>query len=470
MASEPVTGPSKKHFQLRKPLFNKPSWAAPRPIAKDEDIFSRSRTSYAAVAEEEEKRRKRKAAKAAKREEEKKEKQRKEGHSNKKRRITIVDSDESASQDSNSRSGSEDSQLRRQPTSRSLTSSREKVTPRSRRAGRPHTATKSSPSERRSTSIQAEIFETDGDEDDKQNELPISSVSKKSALKSSFDNDAEPADLAPIFRKAKTGSWQLREDTEDDLQITAVAPKPSKYSADDDSPTDDELVELARQARERQGKVPPGLEEEPLKSQTPVEHTQESSLALETSFAAAESLPSQPQPQSQVQDPIIELLVTSPLPGTEHVIVKRRLHERLRDVRLAWCRQQEYSEAEAAGIILTYRRTRVFDFNNCKSLGAEVDEEGRVLIRGENNVLADSERKIHLEAMSEVMYAKHEQEVQRQRQRAQNPPEDEDEAIPESPAPKERKTRIILKAKDLPDFKLLVKDVSYFHLSEVRFE
>ena len=420
----------KKKFQLKKPLFNKPSWASPQPISTSEDIFSRSNKSYAVVAENEERRRKKKAKKAAKRAQEIVSDEDADEPKNKKRRTLVVDLNVSDDQDDDesSQSEAEEVKITELPTPQSRPSSKARITP--------ETPTRS-----------------------KQNHL-ISPV-KRSEPPSSHaevidvndsDNDKEPP------RKPPEAGIFLIDSDDDDIRITSTKPKPLDVTNEEVS--DEEFAELARQARENARRKRLNLDSPSQSSAGPSQSTLGTSTLLNGSFATTSETP---QP---LQDPVVSILITSHLPGTDMVIIKRRLNQRLRDVRIAWCNQQGYNDAEAALIVLTFRGRRVFDINTCKSLGIGVDEDGEVVLEGEKDVLGEANRRIHMEATTEVMYLEM-QKQEEERHRGEQPEEPDEEEVSEvvQPKPQERQTRIILKAKGLQDFKLIVKDVSTCPLS-----
>jgi len=89
-------------------------------------------------------------------------------------------------------------------------------------------------------------------------------------------------------------------------------------------------------------------------------------------------------------NPILSLLIHSPIPNTTPLLVKRRLNQRLKEVRLAWINKQINGSlpphrefpVETGKIFLTWRNKRCYDFTSCASLGLIVDElTGEVVVK-----------------------------------------------------------------------------------------
>jgi len=88
-------------------------------------------------------------------------------------------------------------------------------------------------------------------------------------------------------------------------------------------------------------------------------------------------------------NPILSLLIHSTLPNTTPLLVKRRLNQRLKEVRLAWINKQLTSGVSQDAsfpppdkIILTWRNKRCYDFTSCASLGLVIDElTGEVVVK-----------------------------------------------------------------------------------------
>ena len=162
---------------------------------------------------------------------------------------------------------------------------------------------------------------------------------------------------------------------------------------------------------------------------------------------------------SAAADPILQIFVTSPIPETQPLIVKRKLSQRLREVRLAWCAHQGFPEDFTEKVFFTYRGVRIFDVTSCKALNIRVDDDGTIWAPGDRGQLAeaDTDGKLHLEATTE--------EIQRLSEKDKFLLNDsgEDgsdlEVISAKEAPKEKTIKLFLKSKGYDDFKLQVKPV-----------
>lgn len=428
MTTETSSTPSgDKRFQLKKPLFNKPSWALSQKSSNGDDIFSRADKSYAAIAQEEERRRKKKAEKAARRQQEKALSSSPNERKDKKRPITVLESDESEGDAETTHSEAEEVGSAALGTLKSPYSSRKKsksITPSAQsRIKTTFSPAQQSPSRQPASAPKREIIDLDDDDDDAPN--------------------------SPTQQTPKP----LEQSCDDDVQMTSVTPQRNPQVIDEeDLPSDEELAELARKAREKARRRRLGLEDIPAPTNASTELTSKG-FTPSNSRRQAKS-PTPPPPE----EPAVSLLITSKLPGTDAVIIKRRLNQRLRDVRIAWCSRQGYEDAETARMILTFRNRRVFDLNTPKSLGIGVDEFGNVVTEGQSDVLGEADRKIHMEVVTEEMYEEILKEEEKKRKAGQEDVEEDQPALSEKPKP-ERQTRIILRAKGVSEFKLLVKDV-----------
>lgn len=74
---------------------------------------------------------------------------------------------------------------------------------------------------------------------------------------------------------------------------------------------------------------------------------------------------------SSREDNVVQILITSEIENTKPLIVQRRMSQRLRDVRLAWCRRQGFGDEMTSSVFLTWKGKRLFDVTTCKSLGIE---------------------------------------------------------------------------------------------------
>lgn len=75
--------------------------------------------------------------------------------------------------------------------------------------------------------------------------------------------------------------------------------------------------------------------------------------------------------QEDDDDRIIQILITSNIENTVPLIVRRRMSQRLRDVRLAWCKRQDFDKDMTASVFLAWKGRRLFDVTTCRSLGIQ---------------------------------------------------------------------------------------------------
>lgn len=388
---------------FKKPFANKSSATS---TLRNEDIFSRSSRSYVSIAEEEEKRALKKAEKAAKRLQDRVEEVAREAHKDKKRRISSSDSSDDS--DDPVHRSEEELKTKKGPFARTPTrsppTSRETQTP-----SKPRPAVEKRPEHKPDL---VELVDGDGDE---HQEHPL----------------------------------QVPGESDDDLQITAVTsqhPKLAEPEADGASESDDEFAELARRAREMAKK-----RREQQNSTTTDSHSRSAQDGYPNGTASITT------PAPPLKAPTAEILITSKIPGTDVKVIKRRIDQRMKEVRLAWCSCQQFSDLESQRIVLVFRGSRVFDVDTPRSIGIGVDTFGDVVVEGERDSLGSVDRRIHMEAM----YEEDLERLAKERERAQDLELDDAEFEP-PPEPQEPQIKIILRARGMEDFKLIVKPVRSF--------
>ncbi|GKZ40163.1 hypothetical protein AbraIFM66950_002731, partial [Aspergillus brasiliensis] len=69
------------------------------------------------------------------------------------------------------------------------------------------------------------------------------------------------------------------------------------------------------------------------------------------------------------KEPIVQILITSRIPNTRPLIVRRKMNQSLKDVRLAWCNRQHFNKEMQDSVFLTWKGKRLFDVTTCRSLG-----------------------------------------------------------------------------------------------------
>ena len=152
-------------------------------------------------------------------------------------------------------------------------------------------------------------------------------------------------------------------------------------------------------------------------------------------------------------DPVVEILVTSWIEGTNPLLVRRRLNQRLKEVKLGWCDKQVVNGAPLppqyrAAIFLTWNGKRLFDASTCKHLGIKMGRDGRFASEGEG---FDDNGRLHFEAWTEELFAAYQNAAQLQQEGG-----DDQEDIEQTQEPAGR-IRLVLIGKDMEPFRLRVK-------------
>jgi len=219
---------------------------------------------------------------------------------------------------------------------------------------------------------------------------------------------------------------------------------------EEDDESDEELAALARQARQRRlQRTHAATPDTATKSPTPREAT---SRSPHTGLQAA------PWP-----DPPVMILVYSQIANTNPLKVYRKLSQNLREIRLAWCKRQGFSETFTESVFLVHRMRKVYDVTTCKSLGLDTDAEGNITMKGAEG--KEGVDQVALEAVTQDIYdkllAQKDREDAKRRgqwEPAAEPGAEEAEAVTEPAA--EEFIGLVFRARGKPDFKLRVKPVS----------
>lgn len=107
-------------------------------------------------------------------------------------------------------------------------------------------------------------------------------------------------------------------------------------------------------------------------------------------------------PPPLLEDPVVEIMITSDIPNTRPLVVLRKASQSLKEVRLAWCSRQNMSEEEKSSVFLTWKGRRLFDVTTCRSLGLD---KLRGLL-GSTDLLQDNEHhRIQVQAVTEELFA-----------------------------------------------------------------
>ena len=417
MIAESSTNASTKSAPMKRSLFNKPSWSKPENLGSPADLFHRASNTYVDLAADVERKRKAKLA----RKDRERARQVSSGERAEKRRCL---SDESEDDDDHS-SSDEDHKNLEAPKSHPL-SVHSKAKPSTKHAS----LVEPIPSPKSLSKPNEEVVFA-----------PLAAGKEDLCLSKVIDLEDDESGLRP----------EQANDEDDDLQVTTI--RPSKPSERDDEPSsDEEFPELARKAREKARRK--RLEAE-IERATPDFPPSVGESGCSQRSQSVQRPTSPPPP-----DAIVQILITSRIGNTEPLIVSRKISQRLKDVRVTWCQRQGFSQDFINTVFLTWRGKRLFDVTTCKSLGIAVDQYGNVLTKGQKDILGEEDRQIHMEAMTEEIL----EEYKNQKRHAAGEDEsenheDEEEVVAQTK--QEAQIRIILKAKGVDDFKLIVKPVSY---------
>ena len=409
-------GDAPKPAPIKRPLFNQPTWSKPKATQNSTDFFDRSSQVLARVAIDDELKRKRKPT----RKQQERTDSRHEEQDGKRRRPSYGEKEER---------GNHSSSFHTNGTLKEQGQARSRLT---------------SPSTK--------------------SLIPTTSLLSSDSLTQNYEKTVTAAAKASKHRVVpKVIDLEGSEDSghgkdsekDNDLQIIAVT-KPKDVTYDDFPASDEEFPELARKAREKARRKRLEADSEAIATPDPP-----ASTGRDDSYRQPVQTQQHP-PMPPLPDPVVSLLITSRIPNTNPLIVNRRLSQRLKDVRLAWCQRQQFTAEATQNVILTWRGKRLFDVSSCKSLGIGVDAKGNIVLKGEKDIFGEADRQIHLEAMTEETFKemRKAKEHVEEEEIAEDMIEETDGRMSEQ-ANQEQQIRIILKAKELKEFKLIVKPVGF---------
>lgn len=403
----------------KKPLFIKPPFKRPAAATKARDdtdatdLFSRSKANYHAVVEEEEKRIERRAVRTAQRN---KELRKREGISSsaEKRQRFVISSSSSSSSENEGTAEAERSETRSSPCS---------------------------PPQAKTMTLQ-EISNAKAQ--------AIVAIRNQQSLDESKNGDSQ-----------ETIGATTRSDAHQPAIPTSVIVQPRQsviihdlVEEEDDIESDEELAEIARQARA-------AAEKKRQQSQIEAENAIHS-FQHGDSFTVANA--------KKAKSPTVFIFVESPLPGADRKTFKQCLDRRVRNIRLAWCDANGYSEEEARSIILVFRGARVFDANTPTSLGISIDSYGDAYVEGDDSINPSDNGDIVMEAIKEDNFDAYAETWARNHGMSKAFYSDDDDERREDQVPvqtpeeallEQKGIKIICRAKDYPDFKVVVKGVCF---------
>jgi hypothetical protein len=253
--------------------------------------------------------------------------------------------------------------------------------------------------------------------------------------------------------KKQNDAIQISDGSESDSEYkekkSSVRAK-RKQAEEDDTQKDDEeeaFPELAAKARERARQQ---------------EEERKQSLARSRidgdDLSAVSASPAYTGP-----NPTLDILVYSDIEGTTALMVKRKWNQNFRDIRKAWLdRQPALTDKVKSEIYFTWRNKKVFDVATCQNLGIKLDEYGNALIPNEQGPYKDTNDRIVLVATTDAQVKLEKEKEEAERRRKEK--EEEEEDSPPVQAKNDGQTKIILKAKEYAEHRLMVRKVRFHAL------
>ncbi|TAQ83520.1 hypothetical protein B7494_g8160 [Chlorociboria aeruginascens] len=399
------------HQKKKKSLFNKPGWTKAPTASSGVDFFSRAHELFPTRVAEEERRREKKLNRSErKRSSTSIEKQEHSPRASKRRRSSQTFDQNPHSSDDSDHDRDDDYDDRKRRLS----------TPGSRKTRSNSTQVKDSPTsltDRYTQSIRR----------NKQEDLKLEAPNYITLSDSGSDAGKD-------IVSTKRQSPRLNDHEADDI-YTPILPT-AQTAKDDDlqlSEEDDEFAELIQKAKER----------EKLKA---MENSNSGSGIATPTFGLDDFDP--------LTDPTLEIFISSWIEGTKPVVVKRKLSQRLKEVRRGWCDRQFFDgqpmgEAVRDAIFLTWKGKRLFDETTCKGLGLKLDSKGGL---PDSEGFADG--KVHIEAWTEELFTIFQAKEAAKKAGRYSERDGTPEVVEEIEV---KKIKLVLQSKDHQAFKIVVK-------------
>ncbi|RDL34608.1 uncharacterized protein BP5553_07736 [Venustampulla echinocandica] len=259
-----------------------------------------------------------------------------------------------------------------------------------------------------------------------------------SAIISLSDSDSDKRSKTIPVRKAIVGAIVLDDDDDDSYVVPRKATTKDDY---DLQLSDEEFPELIHLARERE-KQKALQRQNAAKAFDEQSHQSSKGTTVDDDiFETAGPIPS--------KDPVVDILITSQIEGSKPLIVKRKLSQRLKDVRTKWCEYQSMGSNLEDKVFLTWRGKRLFDSTTCMALGLRTDARG--ILTADGGV--DEAGRIHLEVWTEELHSAYQKmQAAKDMEDDQSNKEEASEQDPGIPT-----MRLVFKARGLEDFKAKVR-------------
>jgi len=166
---------------------------------------------------------------------------------------------------------------------------------------------------------------------------------------------------------------------------------------------------------------------------------------------------------------IVQLLISSEIPGTAALLIKIKTDTRIEKPWEAWCTRQGFSKEMMDKVFLTWKRRQIYISTTIARLGVSVDANGFITVEDDSEIYDETNiPKIHLEAWTKELFEARKkadiEEAAARRKGIETAPEIEDEEPVEAPAAEVQKIRLYLKAKGKEEFRICVNPVR-FHMT-----
>lgn len=226
----------------------------------------------------------------------------------------------------------------------------------------------------------------------------------------------------------KSTSQAIEFDDDDDDPFSNELEKPIAIVEDDEPLFEEAYPELVERARKRQLEIQMAL-----KKASSSEG--KNSNGVEDVFG-----------EKRIDiDPVVHILVTSSLPGAVPLVLRRKVSQRMKEVKQAWIDRQppETIGADGHTIFLTWKGAKLYDVATCEHIGIRMGPDGLM-----NSDDLDGKGRLHLEAWTPASLEEWQRKEEEQRRKAD---------VAAEPEPvreiKVDKVKLIFKAKGLEDIK-----------------
>jgi len=152
----------------------------------------------------------------------------------------------------------------------------------------------------------------------------------------------------------------------------------------------------------------------------------------------------------------LQVYIDSRIPNAYNLLVKVRYTQKFREIKKAWLLRNNILD-QAADIYFTWCGLKVFDASSAKVLGVQLDENGRLILKGSDDGFAEDGDKLVLVATTNAVVEgeKRMAEEEKAREAAR---QNGELSSATNEAPAERHIKVQLRSKDRNELKLKVKE------------